>query len=68
MLSGIFKTGFNKEEGVNVNIRKYSGVTSADIMDHIKPTLRKKRDSAIIYAGTNAITKAIIHVGTSALG
>ena len=64
MLNGIFETGFNKEEGVIVNIRKFPGVTSTDIMDHIKPTLRKKRDSTIIYAGTNTVTNAIIHVGT----
>ena len=39
-----------------VNIRFHPGTTTEDIVDFIKPVIRKKPDAVIIHAGTNDLT------------
>ena len=56
MLNGIHERGMNKDENIKVKIRKYSGASSIDILDHIKPSLRKAPEQIIIHAGTNDIS------------
>ena len=34
----------------------YPSTSSTDILDHIKPSLRKEQDQIIIHAGTNDLT------------
>ena len=47
-----------KELGRNHNIKVCSyGVTTRDMVDHIKPSLRSKPDVIIVHAGTNDLTK-----------
>ena len=53
MLNGIQEKGLNKNADINVKIQKYSGASSTDILDHIKPSLRKEPDQIVIRAGTN---------------
>ena len=53
MLNGIQEKGLNKNADINIQIRKYPGASSTDILDHIKPSLRKKPDQIVIHAGTN---------------
>ena len=36
-----------------VNVRFHPGITTEDIVDFIKPVIRKKPDAVIIHAGTN---------------
>ena len=43
----------NKDENMKVKIRKYLSSSSIDILDHIKPSLRKAPKQIIIHAGTN---------------
>ena len=52
---GINPNGFNKV--FNVKVRPHGGATSEDMIDYIKPTIRKKPDDIIIHVGTNDITK-----------
>ena len=44
----------NKNAGISIIIQKYPGASSTDILDHIRPTLRK--DQIIIHARTNNLT------------
>ena len=46
----------NKNAEINIKIRKYPGASSTDMLDHIRPSLRKEPDQIIIHAGTNDIT------------
>ena len=39
-----------------VNVRFHLGTTTEDIVDFIKPVIRKKRDAVIIHAGNNDLT------------
>ena len=56
MLNGIHERGMNKDENIKVKIRKYPGASSIDILDHIKPSLRKAPEQIIIHVGTNDIS------------
>ena len=56
MLDGIQEKGLNKNGDINIKIRKYPGASSTDILDHIRPSLRKEPDQIVIHARTNALT------------
>ena len=56
MLNGIHERGMNKDENIEVKIRKYPGASSVDVLDHIKPSLRNAPEQIIIHAGTNYIS------------
>ena len=56
MFNGIHERGMNKDENIKVKVRKYPGASSIDILDHIKPSLRKASEQIIIHAGTNDIS------------
>ena len=43
-----------------VNVRFHPGTTTEDIVDFIKPVIRKKSDAAIIHARTNDLTNSTI--------
>jgi len=49
----------NRSRKYNIKIRNHPGATSIDILDHLKPVIRKKPDVIIIHAGTNDITADI---------
>ena len=51
MLNGVQEKGLNAD--INIKIRKYPGASLTDMLDHIRPSLRKEPDQIIIYAGTN---------------
>ena len=40
-------------------MHRYPGVSSTDIIDHLKPSFRKAPDEIIIHAGTNNITNSV---------
>ena len=56
VLTGIQEKGLNKNTDINIKIQKYTGASSTDILDHIKPSLRKKPDQIVIHAVTNDLT------------
>ena len=56
MFTGIQEKGLNKNADINIKMRKYPGASSTDILDHIKPSLRKEPDQIVIHAGTNDLT------------
>ena len=56
MLNGIHERVMNNDGNIKVKIRKYPGASSIDILDHIKPSLRKVPEQIIIHAGTNDIS------------
>ena len=60
MLNGVQEKGLNKNADINIKIRKYPGASSTDILDHIRPSFRKKPDQIITHAGTNVLKKTII--------
>ena len=56
MLNSVHERGMNKVENIKVKIRKYPGVSSIGILDHIKPSLQKAPEQIIIHPGTNDIS------------
>ena len=56
MVNGTQEKGMNKDSNMIIKIRKYPGASSTDILDHIKPSLRKDPDQMLIHAGTNDLT------------
>ena len=41
------------------NVRFHPGATTKDIVDFVKPVIRKKANAVIIHAGTNDLTNGI---------
>ena len=57
MLHGINDRGLmNRQRKVYVNVN--SGANTQDIIDHMKPAIRRKPDTLIIHTGTNDITSS----------
>ena len=56
MLNGIQEKELNKNADINIKIRKYPGASSTDILNYIKPSLRKNPDQIVIHPGTNDLT------------
>ena len=56
MLNCIQGKGLNKNTDINFKIRKCPGASSINILDRIKPSLRKEPDQILIHAGTNDLT------------
>ncbi|MCP4485599.1 MAG: hypothetical protein GY823_13750 [Flavobacteriaceae bacterium] len=54
MLNGIVEEGMQKDH--NVQVKRHPGATSRDIVDYVKPVIRKKPDCIIIHTGTNDLT------------
>ena len=55
MLNGVQGKELNKNADINIKIRKYPGASSSNILDHMRPSLRKELDQVIIHARTNHI-------------
>lgn len=51
--------GMNKTNLFNIKVRRYPAASSIDIINHLKPSLRKALDGIIIHAGTNDITNNV---------
>ena len=56
MLNGVQEKGLNKITDINIKIRKHPGASSTNILDHIRPSLKKEPDQIIIHVGTNGPT------------
>ena len=57
IVNGLDSTSFDKK--FNVKIKPYGGSTTEDMVDHIKPAVRKRPDHLILHVGTNDITNSI---------
>ena len=44
MLNDVQEKGLNENTDINIKIRKYPDPSSTDILDHIRPSLRKEPD------------------------
>ena len=51
MLHGIQEKGLNKNTNIIIKIWEYPGASTTNILDHIKPNLRKEPDQIVINAG-----------------
>ena len=58
ILNGINENGIKTKEQ-SVVIKPYSGATTEDISDLIKPEIRKRPGTIIIHSGTNDLTKKV---------
>ena len=54
MLNGVQEKGLNVD--FSIKVQKFPGASSTDMLDHIRPSLKKEPDQIIIYAGTNDLT------------
>ena len=59
MLNGVEERGFNKVRNLNNKLRRYHGASSKNIIDHMKPNLRKEPDEIIIHSGTKNMLNII---------
>ena len=57
VLNGLQEAGMQKDH--NVKVRAHSGATTRDIIDHIKPVVRKRPSCVIIHSGTHDLTQGI---------
>ena len=57
MLNGITEHGLDKRH--RIKVKAHPGATLQDILDHIKPTVRRNPDVLIIHAATNDITNDV---------
>ena len=57
ILNGLEEAGMQKDH--NVKVRAHSGATTRDIIDDIKPVVRKRPSCVIIHSGTNDLTQGI---------
>ena len=57
MLNGITEHGLDKQH--RIIVKAHPGATSQDILDHIKPAVRRNPAVLIIHAATNDITSNI---------
>ena len=53
------KREINKINQFDINVCRYPGASSIDIIDHLKPSIGKALDEIIIHAGTNNITNNV---------
>ena len=56
MIYGITRIGLSSKCRYKFRIKPYGGAVSEDLVDHIRPTLRRKPDVIVIHIGTNDIT------------
>lgn len=54
LLHGIHERGLTKKHSVKV--KAHGGATTRDMIDHIKPVLRRQPDTIIVHCGTNDLT------------
>ena len=54
LLHGIHECGLTKKH--NVKVKAHGGATTRDMIDHIKPVLRRQPDTIIVHCGTNDLT------------
>ena len=59
MLNSIEEKRMNKINHFHIKVCKYPGESSIDIINHLKPSLRKTPDEIIIHAETNDITNNV---------
>ena len=57
MLKGIEQNRLSRKS--NIRVRSHPGANSIDIMDHLKPVLRRKPDGIVLHHGSNDITSNV---------
>ena len=59
MLTNINPNGLSKQVGRNcdIKVKAFSGATSEDMKDYIKPIIKKKPDIMVMHIGTNDLTE-----------
>ena len=57
LLNGIHERGLTKKH--NVKVKAHGGATTRDMIDHIKPVLRRAPDTIILHSGTNDLTSSV---------
>ena len=62
IIKGLNEYGLSKNP--NVKVQSFSGHTTEDMLDIVKPAARRKPDAIIIHAGANDITRDINTVKT----
>ncbi len=55
LLHGIHERGLTNKQ-TNVKVKAHGGATTRDMLDHIKPALRRQPDTIIVHCGTNDLT------------
>ncbi len=58
LVNGINERGLAKQHD-EIVIKAHGGATTRDMVDYIKPVLRKKPDVIILHTGTNDLTKGV---------
>ena len=57
LLNGIHERGLTKKH--NVKVKAHSGATTRDMINHVKPVLRRAPDTIILHCGTNNLTSNV---------
>lgn len=62
IVNGLENNGLS-DKNHSTNVKSFSGATSIDMIDFIKPIATKKPDAIVLHIGTNDISKSIINTG-----
>ena len=57
LLNGTHERGLTKKH--NVKVKAHGGATTRDMVDHVKPVLRRAPDTIILHCGTNDLTSNV---------
>ena len=58
ILNGLQNNGVSTK-GIKTTVRSFSGATSKDMIDFVKPLINKKPDCLILHVGTNDLSKGV---------
>ena len=59
MINGIQERTMNNNQNTKIKLYKYPCVSSVDILDHVKPSLRKEPPQITIHAGINDVSNDV---------
>ena len=59
LINGILPSWFDKCENIKVKVKPFGGSTTEDMLDHVRPILKRKPDMLIFHVGTNDLTNKI---------
>ena len=59
IVNGVNPNRFKDCKNLNISVKPFGGSTSHDMLDYIKPIVRRKPDMLLVHVGTNDLTNSV---------
>ena len=59
IVNGVNPNRFKDCKNLNISVKPFGGSTSRDMLDYIKPIVRKRPDILVVHVGTNDLTNSV---------